>query len=330
MCRGTRRSLDTCPPVSEQRHSAMQHTGSSLEPTDQAADGSSTAVLVDWIDEDEISALDEALHTALASSQNEGSTASWHLQLDQELLPGGGSLPSLRACTANADSCHASDTLEEPLLVAPLSLQEHSCSPAKESSSSRWRPHAGGSALLAAMPLPLDGCAQTEAATLEGGAAVSSGPEAAQAEPLPLAPGVEDIEDVAGGTGSVLAVHRESAPERQVAVSCAEGLDEIPPTPEKRVPLLQHRRRRGLSVTDLTASEWCERQVDFALLRGAPKKTPAMHSGAARHAALEAEIVEVVEVRVASREDSWAVRLLDTAARLAQLRATGLAREVYV
>ncbi len=55
-----------------------------------------------------------------------------------------------------------------------------------------------------------------------------------------------------------------------------------------------------------------------------------MAGGKALHSALEAEVKVAAEVEVATREDAWAVRLLDTLACLRQLRKQGLTREVYV
>ena len=55
-----------------------------------------------------------------------------------------------------------------------------------------------------------------------------------------------------------------------------------------------------------------------------------MRVGTHLHAALEAEVSETVEVQISTREDAWAVRLLNTLRGLHQLLETGLARELYV
>jgi hypothetical protein len=47
---------------------------------------------------------------------------------------------------------------------------------------------------------------------------------------------------------------------------------------------------RSLCVTDLTALEWCEKQVEFSITRGKPQKTEAMKAGCARHVELEIEV----------------------------------------
>ncbi|CAI5531900.1 unnamed protein product [Closterium sp. Naga37s-1] len=69
----------------------------------------------------------------------------------------------------------------------------------------------------------------------------------------------------------------------------------------------------------LCSQEWCEQRVVFSLARGKPPPTAAMRAGAERHAALEREVVETVEVAVETREDVWALRLLGAAARVLAL-----------
>eukprot|EP00850_Spirogloea_muscicola_P001700 SM000006S19465 [mRNA] locus=s6:897915:900906:+ [translate_table: standard] len=95
-------------------------------------------------------------------------------------------------------------------------------------------------------------------------------------------------------------------------------------------PLELYRRRRGLAVTDFTASEWCERQVEFSFVQGAPAPTLAMQLGSSRHTEMEAEVRVAVEVKVVTVEDKWAVRLLDTISGLRQLSREGLTRELCV
>ncbi|CAI7886074.1 unnamed protein product [Closterium sp. NIES-53] len=67
------------------------------------------------------------------------------------------------------------------------------------------------------------------------------------------------------------------------------------------------------------SQEWCEQRVVFSLARGKPPPTAAMRAGAERHAALEREVVETIEVAVETREDVWALRLLGAAARVLAL-----------
>ena len=95
------------------------------------------------------------------------------------------------------------------------------------------------------------------------------------------------------------------------------------------VPRAVTHRPRGLKVTDLAAQEWCERELAFTLVRGRVE-TAAMAAGTARHAELEAEVMERVEVAVETAEDRWAVRALDAHVGLEQLRGEGMTRELPV
>ncbi|CAI5470555.1 unnamed protein product [Closterium sp. Yama58-4] len=78
-------------------------------------------------------------------------------------------------------------------------------------------------------------------------------------------------------------------------------------------------REAGMEAWGMSTEEWCEQRVVFSLARGAPPPTAAMRAGAERHAALEREVVEAVEVAVQTREDAWALRLLGAAARVLAL-----------
>ncbi|KAK9940208.1 hypothetical protein M0R45_016879 [Rubus argutus] len=69
-------------------------------------------------------------------------------------------------------------------------------------------------------------------------------------------------------------------------------------------------RKKGLAVTDFTATEWCEKQMD------------------ARHAKLEEEVVTRVKVDVKSIEDRWALKLLNFITGINQLLFEGLTREL--
>ena len=94
------------------------------------------------------------------------------------------------------------------------------------------------------------------------------------------------------------------------------------------VPRAVTHRPRGLKVTDLAAQEWCERELAFTLVRGRVE-TAAM-AATRRHAELEAEVMERVEVAVETAEDRWAVRALDAHVGLEQLRGEGMTRELPV
>ncbi|KAL9243885.1 hypothetical protein vseg_017722 [Gypsophila vaccaria] len=90
------------------------------------------------------------------------------------------------------------------------------------------------------------------------------------------------------------------------------------------------RKKKGLYVTDITATEWCEKQMEFGLLCGKPKKSNAMKAGIARHAMLEKEVTKKVEVRVETLEDIWALKFVNFTICANQLLFDGLTRELPV
>ncbi|XVF19498.1 hypothetical protein REPUB_Repub11eG0115700 [Reevesia pubescens] len=92
--------------------------------------------------------------------------------------------------------------------------------------------------------------------------------------------------------------------------------------------LHRFRRKRGLSVTDITATEWCEKQMEFVLLFGKRKISKAMKAGQARHVKLEEEVVKRVKVRVHSIEDTWAIKFINFITGANQLLFEGLTREL--
>ncbi|XP_075497832.1 exonuclease V, chloroplastic-like [Primulina tabacum] len=94
--------------------------------------------------------------------------------------------------------------------------------------------------------------------------------------------------------------------------------------------LHRFRRRRGLSVTDITSTEWCEKQMEFFLLLGRPKSTEAMKAGSARHMELEEEVSQRVKIDVESIEDRWAVKFMNFIWGINQLLLDGLTRELPV
>ncbi|XP_061359047.1 exonuclease V, chloroplastic-like [Gastrolobium bilobum] len=106
-------------------------------------------------------------------------------------------------------------------------------------------------------------------------------------------------------------------------------------TPHKKttVPdsfLHRFRRKRGLSVTDLTSTEWCPKQMEFSLLLGGRKTNQVMKAGIARHAKLEEEVIKRVEVKVKSQEDYWALKFLNFINGVNQLLFEGLTRELPI
>ncbi|XP_050292644.1 exonuclease V, chloroplastic-like [Quercus robur] len=88
------------------------------------------------------------------------------------------------------------------------------------------------------------------------------------------------------------------------------------------------RNKTGLFVRDITATEWCEKQMEFRLLFGQRKNTEAMKIGRARHAKLEEEVVKKVDLHVKSVEDAWAVKLTNFIIGANQLLLDGLTREL--
>lgn len=58
--------------------------------------------------------------------------------------------------------------------------------------------------------------------------------------------------------------------------------------------------------------------------------TPEMQAGLAVHAKLQAEVVQVVDVAVATPEDAWGLKLLGTIQGLHQLLSEGMTRELYI
>ncbi|KAG6619846.1 hypothetical protein I3842_13G106400 [Carya illinoinensis] len=121
--------------------------------------------------------------------------------------------------------------------------------------------------------------------------------------------------------------------------------------------LRRFRSKTGLFVSDITGTEWCEKQMEFKLSRKVTeamkigrarhaklekeewcekqmefklsrKITEAMKIGRARHAKLEKEVVKKVVVQVNSAEDKWAVKLMKFIIGANQLLTEGLTREL--
>ncbi|XP_022730596.1 exonuclease V, chloroplastic-like [Durio zibethinus] len=92
--------------------------------------------------------------------------------------------------------------------------------------------------------------------------------------------------------------------------------------------LHRFRRKRGLSVTDITDTEWCEKQMEFTLRFGKRKISKAMKAGRARHVKLEEEVFKKLKVRVQSVEDTWALKFIDFITGANQLLFEGLTREL--
>ncbi|KFK27573.1 hypothetical protein AALP_AA8G401200 [Arabis alpina] len=94
--------------------------------------------------------------------------------------------------------------------------------------------------------------------------------------------------------------------------------------------LHRFRRNQALGVTDLTGTEWCEKQMENVLCFGRRKVSKAMKLGQARHLELEEEVVKKVRVKVESKEDRWALKLLSSIAGVNQFLFEGRTRELLI
>lgn len=101
-------------------------------------------------------------------------------------------------------------------------------------------------------------------------------------------------------------------------------------------------------VTDITKTEWCDKQMEFSLLfeewknheakpdlafvygGGGSWKSKAMKAGIDRHFQLEQEVLEPMEVNVKSSEDYMALKLVDFINGVNQLLFEGLTRELPI
>ncbi|XP_028757042.1 exonuclease V, chloroplastic-like isoform X1 [Neltuma alba] len=94
--------------------------------------------------------------------------------------------------------------------------------------------------------------------------------------------------------------------------------------------LHRFRKNRGLSITDITSTEWCQKQMEFTLRYGAQKITKAMKAGIARHVKLEEEIIKRVAVKIKSHEDFWALKFINFINGVNQLQLEGVTRELPI
>ncbi|KAF2321787.1 hypothetical protein GH714_002824 [Hevea brasiliensis] len=122
-----------------------------------------------------------------------------------------------------------------------------------------------------------------------------------------------------------------SLSKRRVPGGCSESDIEDLGSTQKKNPVAESlfhrfRKRRGLSVTDITSAEWCEKQTEFGLLFGKIKITKAMKAGHDRHVKLEEEVVKRVKVSVESAEDAWALKFINFITCANQLLFEGLTR----
>jgi len=94
------------------------------------------------------------------------------------------------------------------------------------------------------------------------------------------------------------AARRAAAPLTNASYSTAgPSASDIEDSPlPRRSRLAQFRERRALAVTDITATEWCEKKMEFELKHGKPERTEAMKAGSDRHAQLEHEVFQRVDI----------------------------------
>jgi exonuclease V len=95
------------------------------------------------------------------------------------------------------------------------------------------------------------------------------------------------------------------------------------------IDLIARYRPRGISVTDLSAQLWCEKQLEYSLELGR-KRTREMKKGENRHQDLLEEISVLVEVRPKSFEDVIALKLSNSLVGLKQVRDDGRGREIPI
>ncbi|RLM65246.1 exonuclease V, chloroplastic-like [Panicum miliaceum] len=134
----------------------------------------------------------------------------------------------------------------------------------------------------------------------------------------------------AGARPLVSSTARRAAAQLSFASYSAAGGDiEDSPVPGRSL-LARFRERRAFAITDITATEWCEKQMEFMLEHGKPERTEAMRAGSERHVQLEQEVVERVEVTIRSAEELWAVKFMNFIMGTNQLMFEGIIREIPV
>ncbi|XP_010443837.1 PREDICTED: exonuclease V, chloroplastic-like isoform X1 [Camelina sativa] len=109
---------------------------------------------------------------------------------------------------------------------------------------------------------------------------------------------------------------------RKLSAACSSDIEDS--------YLRRFRRNQALGVTDLTGTEWCEKQMENVLCFGRRKVSKAMKAGQARHLQLEEEVVRKVRVRVESNEDKWALKLLNSISGVNQFLFEGRTRELLL
>ncbi|KAF8725733.1 hypothetical protein HU200_020282 [Digitaria exilis] len=163
--------------------------------------------------------------------------------------------------------------------------------------------------------IPVEVVSDEEMAFIDAALAAAAAAAAAGARPL--------LSSAARRTAAPLSCAAYSA------AGSAGGDIEDSPLPRRSL-LARFRERRALAVTDITATEWCEKQMEFVLEHGKPERTEAMKAGSDRHAQLEQEVVERVDVAIRSVEELWAVKFMNFIIGTNQLMFEGITRELPV
>ncbi|GCB62457.1 hypothetical protein scyTo_0004253 [Scyliorhinus torazame] len=89
-----------------------------------------------------------------------------------------------------------------------------------------------------------------------------------------------------------------------------------------------------LSVTNLSQQAWCEQQVVYGMelphIQQLREEVPVVRAGSCLHLARELEVHDIVPINVESREDSWAVKILNLLSMIPFLQAGEHVRELPV
>ncbi|ORM42090.1 putative exonuclease V [Babesia sp. Xinjiang] len=95
-------------------------------------------------------------------------------------------------------------------------------------------------------------------------------------------------------------------------------------------PVVKFRKNWSLSVTDLSAQLWCEKQIELVLITGRKRVTKEMEKGVERHEQLELDDHDIVQVEVHTNEDYLGIKLLNSINLIEQLMETGKCRELWL
>ncbi|XP_019366569.1 PREDICTED: exonuclease V [Gavialis gangeticus] len=90
---------------------------------------------------------------------------------------------------------------------------------------------------------------------------------------------------------------------------------------------------RYLCVTDLAGQSWCEQQMVLGMEQPrplAPETAALLDAGKSIHLARELEVHDLVKIPTTSREDSWAIKILNLLSVIPVLQAGGHVRELPV